>query len=164
MLIVNETKTVSAVGHVRIGPSGYCLEIGQNYIPALEGLDEFSHIMVLWWSHLADSDNDRAMIQVEKPYRHGPDRLGIFATRSQSRPNPIALSVTPLIRVDVMDGLIEVPWIDAEDGTPIIDIKPYHPSLDRIREVAPPAWCAHWPKWYEDSAEFDWPGEFINAN
>jgi tRNA (Thr-GGU) A37 N-methylase len=65
--------------------------------------------------------------------------------------------------VDVEKGLIVVPWIDAEDGTPILDIKPYHPSTDRIREVKMPRWCQHWPQWYEDSGEFDWSAEFVNA-
>jgi tRNA (Thr-GGU) A37 N-methylase len=50
-----------------------------------------------------------------------------------------------------------------EDGTPILDLKPYQPAADRIRDVTVPAWCAHWPQWYEDSAIFDWEGEFVSA-
>jgi tRNA (Thr-GGU) A37 N-methylase len=68
-----------------------------------------------------------------------------------------------VISVDVEKGLVIVPWIDAEDGTPILDIKPYHPSSDRIRDVTMPKWCQHWPQWYEDSGEFDWSAEFVNA-
>ncbi len=63
----------------------------------------------------------------------------------------------------IVKGGIYVAYIDAEEGTPIIDIKPYHPATDRIRDVQVPEWCDHWPKWYEDSAEFDWQAEFVNA-
>jgi tRNA (Thr-GGU) A37 N-methylase len=65
--------------------------------------------------------------------------------------------------VDLENGLVIVPWIDAEDGTPILDIKPYHPSSDRVRDVRMPEWCAHWPQSLEDSAAFDWEAEFVNA-
>lgn len=58
---------------------------------------------------------------------------------------------------------IHIAFIDAEAGTPILDIKPYHPSVDRIRDVAVPAWCAYWPHWCGESATFDWEAEFVNA-
>ena len=45
----------------------------------------------------------------------------------------------------------------------MLDIKPYHPAVDRIREVGVPAWCAGWPEWYEDSMTFDWGAVFENA-
>jgi hypothetical protein len=61
------------------------------------------------------------------------------------------------------EGIVRVPFMDAEDGTPILDIKPYHPSVDRIREVRVPAWCATWPQWYEDSATFDWGGAVFGS-
>ncbi|HEX2952428.1 MAG TPA: tRNA (N6-threonylcarbamoyladenosine(37)-N6)-methyltransferase TrmO [Bacillota bacterium] len=161
--MTSNPKVVSPIGYVRIGPSGYRLEIDAEYIPALEGLEDFSHMMVLWWGHLTDENENRSLLQVERPYRHAPERMGVFATRSQIRPNPIAVSMVPLVRIDAMEGLIEIPWIDAEDGTPIIDLKPYHPSSDRVREVKLPAWCRHWPEWYEESASFNWETEFINA-
>jgi hypothetical protein len=41
----------------------------------------------------------------------------------------------------------------------VIDIKPYVAALERVRDFEPPAWCAHWPEWVEDAAEFDWDGE-----
>ena len=80
------------------------------------------------------------------------------------RPNPICISTVSVLGVDIDKGLIVIPWMDAEDDTPILDIKPYHPSMDRIRDVLMPGWCSHWPQWYEDSAEFDWSAEFVNAH
>jgi len=154
---------LSPVGQVESGPQGFALRIAPKYRAALQGLDEFSHIHVLWWSHYLDSSEHRNIMESEQPYKNGPARLGIFATRSPLRPNPICVSTVSVLRVDVEDGLVIVPWIDAEDGTPILDIKPYHPSGDRVRDVRMPEWCSHWPQWLEDSAEFDWEAEFVNA-
>ena len=99
----------------------------------------------------------------DKPYQKAPDTMGIFATRSERRPNPVALTVVPLLNIDHEKGIISIPFIDAEDNSPIIDIKPYHPATDRVKDVSMPAWCDHWPQWYEESAEFDWESEFIFA-
>ena len=103
------------------------------------------------------------MVDCGQPYQLGPDKMGIFATRSEYRPNPIALTAIPVLQIDHDNGVIYIPFIDAEDGTPIVDIKPYHPSVDRIKAVTVPEWCQHWPEWYEDSAEFDWAAEFTFA-
>ena len=130
------------------------------YIPALEGLPEFKHIIVLFWCHQTDTDPRHVPLVHDKPYARGPQRIGAFATRSPARPNPIGLTTVQLLRLDPVAGVITVPYIDAADGSPIIDIKPYHPSLDRIREVGVPDWCRHWPQWQEDSGRFDWEAEF----
>lgn len=155
--------TLKSIGHVRIQETGYSLEIDEAFRPALVGLEGFSHINVLWWCHLADKEDDRQTVVCEHLYRRAPATMGVFATRSPVRPNPIALSIASLLQVDVEAGRVHIPHIDAEDGSPILDIKPYHPSLDRLRDVSVPEWCAHWPQWYEDSAQFDWAAEFVNA-
>jgi tRNA (adenine37-N6)-methyltransferase len=155
---------LSPVGYVRIGEEGFVLAIEPQFRAALCGLDGFSHVNVLWWGHLLDEPIYRSITQCEQPYRSGPDHLGIFATRSPIRPNPIGLSVSPLIRVDQQQGLLYVAYIDAEDGTPILDIKPYQPSADRVQDLRVPQWCAHWPQSYEQSAAFDWQAEFENAH
>ena len=87
----------------------------------------------------------------------------MVATRSPARPNPLALTAVPVISIDIEAVVVRVPFIDAEDGTPILDLKPYHPAVDRIREVSVPQWCEGWPEWYEDSATFDWGAVFENA-
>lgn len=154
---------VTPIGRVAAGPQGHALQIAPEYREALEGLEGFGHVLVLWWSHHLDAPEHRSVLTAEQPYRKAPHRIGIFATRSPLRPNPICLSVAPLLEVDRENGLVRVPWLDAGDGTPILDLKPYHPSSDRIRDVQMPAWCRHWPEWYEDSGEFDWEAEFVNA-
>jgi tRNA (adenine37-N6)-methyltransferase len=154
---------LTQIGTVHAGESGFVLEISPEYRAALNGLDGFSHLNVLWWFHLLDAPQYRTVTECPQPYKHAPETLGIFATRSPVRPNPLALSVVPVLGIEREKGLIYVAYLDAEEGTPILDIKPYHPSTDRVREVQVPAWSAHWPQWYEDSAGFDWEAEFVNA-
>ena len=151
------------IGQVHATEDGFCLELTKAYIPALTGLDGFSCLNVLWWANLLDNEEQRSVLTCKKPYKNAPAQLGVFATRSPLRPNPIGLSVVSVLQIDYESGNIYVPYIDAEDGTPILDIKPYHPSVDRVREVSVPEWCQHWPQWLEDSAEFDWAAEFEYA-
>jgi tRNA-Thr(GGU) m(6)t(6)A37 methyltransferase TsaA len=157
----NSDITLSPVGVVRHAQGGFVLEIEPAFCPALAGLEGFSHLNVIWWSHFLDNKENRGILQCDRPYRNAPARLGIFATRSPMRPNPLCLSVAPVIHVDTEAGRILVAYIDAEDATPILDIKPYHPCADRVRDVNVPDWCRHWPTWFEDSADFDWEKEMI---
>ena len=154
---------LAPVGWVRAQHGEFTIEVAEAYRPALRELDGFSHINVLWWCHLLDDELYREMVIAEKPYKHGPDAVGIFATRSPARPNPIALTAAPVISINEEIGEIRVAYIDAEDGSPVLDLKPYLPSVDRIRETRSPEWCADWPDWYEDSATFDWEAVFENA-
>jgi tRNA (adenine37-N6)-methyltransferase len=153
---------LSPIGYVRQHNGAFVLELDRHYCPALKELEGFSHVHVLWWGHLYATEEHRAIMQCDQPYRHAPEKVGIFATRSPVRPNPIALTPVAILSIDSDNGLIHVPYIDAEDGTPILDLKPYYP-LDRIKAVSTPAWCRHWPHWYEDSADFDWAAEFMFA-
>lgn len=156
-----KTFTVNPIGYVRAGEEGFSLEIAPEYRPALKGLEGFGHLNVLWWLHLYDEY--REILECDQPYRLAPAKLGIFATRSPVRPNPIALTTVTVLSIDHERGIIRIPYTDAEDGSPILDLKPYHPCEDRVRDVALPDWCAHWPQWVEDAAAFDWAAEFVNA-
>jgi len=55
--------------------------------------------------------------------------------------------------------MIQVGYTDADNGSPVIDLKPYTPSLDRVENPSVPEWCRHWPKSLEKSADFDWDSE-----
>jgi tRNA-Thr(GGU) m(6)t(6)A37 methyltransferase TsaA len=157
------TFDLNPVGRVLSDGMAFTLQIDEPYRAALVELDGFSHINVLWWCHYLDAPEYREMGVADKPYRDGPDQVGIFATRSPARPNPIAVTATSLIGIDHAAGVVGVGYIDAEDGTPVLDIKPYLPATDRIREVSTPPWCADWPQWLEESATFDWAAVFENA-
>lgn len=157
------TFQVESIGIVRADEEGFRLLVDEPYRGALLGIEGFSHLDVLFWCHHLDDPEFRRTVTCDKPYRKGPERIGIFATRSPARPNPIALSPVQVLSVDPAAGMIVVPFVDAEDGSPILDIKPYHPCTDRVRAVSVPAWCDHWPKCYEDNATFDWAAEFAHA-
>jgi tRNA (adenine37-N6)-methyltransferase len=155
--------TLQPIGTVGTDQEGFIVRIDEPFRDALTGLDGFSHISVLWWFHLLDAPEYRQVVLVEQPYRDAPDQIGVFATRSPVRPNPLALTPVPLLSVDVDAGIVRIGFIDAEVGSPVLDIKPYHPSVDRVRDCAVPDWCAGWPSWYEDSMTFDWSAVFVNA-
>ena len=77
--------------------------------------------------------------------------MGVFASRSPSRPNPVALSTGRILAVDRERGVPTLDWSDAEDGTPVLDIKPYSSGLDRVMETKEPDWHADWPHTYEEA-------------
>ena len=161
--MTDNTYTLNPIGRVAVDESGFSLAIDEPFRDALAGLDGFSHINVLFWCHHLDEPEYRAIMTADKPYRQGPDHVGIFATRSPARPNPIALTPVPLLGIDHGAGIVTIAYIDAEADSPILDLKPYTPAVDRIRDVSSPAWCSDWPQWYEDSATFDWGAVFENA-
>ena len=151
---------IKPVGSIEIDEDRFYLSIKKEYKKALKELETFSHINVIWWGNRSDSSSSRDTLFVKKPYRNGPDTVGIFATRSEARPNPVLITTVAIIKMDRNKGIIEVPWIDAENGSPVIDIKPYQPCSDRVKNVQLPSWCAEWPQWYENSATFDWASVF----
>lgn len=156
-----ENFKVSPIGKIKCDERGMRLVLDRVYSPALIGLDGFSHIQVLWWFSESDDDTDRRNLTVKSPYRTAPDTLGTFATRSPKRPNPIALDCVQFTYIDHENAEIGLAYIEAFDGSPVLDIKPYTPSLDRVERPTVPAWCSHWPKCYEESGAFDWEKEMI---
>lgn len=141
-----ETFYVKSIGQIRRSGEDVILEIDELFRPALLDLEKFSHVMVLWWAEKFDTDEYRAKLHIEPPYL--PDRaIGIFATRSPFRPNPIAITTCPILDIDMTTGRVKVANIDAFDGTPIIDLKAYLPICDRVREAQVASWFAEWPEW-----------------
>ncbi len=151
---------VNPVGVIRSKNDCMFIELDKKYIPAMKELDGFSHVNVIWWFSESDSEEMRNILEAPKPYKNSPEVMGIFATRSPVRPNPIALTAVQIINIDLEQGIIQIPYIDANDNTPVLDLKPYTPSLDRIENPSVPEWCEHWPKSVEASGEFDWSKEF----
>lgn len=103
---------------------------------ALRGLDGFSHLWIIW--EFSEAKRDNWSPTVRPPRLGGNTRMGVFATRSPFRPNPIGLSCVEIlgIRQDREFGpVIEVGGADLMDGTPIYDIKPYIPYADAHPEA-----------------------------
>ena len=153
------TIAYRAIGQVHLDQQHAFIEIAPEFRPGLVGLDDFSFIHVLWQADRARPLSGDALV-VSAPYRNGPERIGVFATRSPARPNPVCFTVAPLVGVDIATGRVDLAWLDCEDKTPVLDIKPYHPSADRLASAPVPDWCAAWPKSLEESGSFDWSSVF----
>ena len=152
--------TVQSIGKVCNNENGTFIEVGEKYIPALQALEGYSHLNVLWWFSDCDNAQSRSVLEIVQPYKCAPEVVGIFATRSPERPNPIALTAVEIIRIDFEQGIIQVAFIDANDNTPVLDIKPYTPSFDRVENPGVPAWCSNWPRSTEESGYFNWEEVF----
>lgn len=99
----------------------------------IRGIEEFSHLWLIW--EFSDNGKEKASPTVRPPRLGGNTRVGVFATRSPFRPNPLGLSCVRLEKVedDEKDGkVLIVRGADMKDGTPIFDIKPYIPHSDII--------------------------------
>ena len=103
------------------------LNKGHNFEQAVQDLDSFSHIWLIYGFHAAR--NWKPMVLPPR----GDQKRGVFATRSPYRPNPIGISVVKLVKVSSLK--IHVTGTDLLDGTPIYDIKPYIPYADAIQEA-----------------------------
>jgi len=125
------------------------LEINEEYRDALDQLHTFSHVIVLWWADQNDTNGDRSIMSGIIPYSDDDLEVGIFATRSAMRPNPISTSVCEIQELNEEDGIIEIGDIDADVGTPILDLKPYIPVCDRVEDVLVPEWIPEeWNEWW----------------
>jgi tRNA (adenine37-N6)-methyltransferase len=114
------------------------LEIFPEYSPALKGLESFSHVWVFYWFHENDGPESRCTLQVH-PRRDPANPLtGVFACRAPERPNLIGFTACRIVKIT--GNVVEVADLDARDGTPIIDLKPYIPQGDAIPDAHTPEW------------------------
>jgi tRNA (adenine37-N6)-methyltransferase len=147
---LQQTFHLHAIGRIHRGEGVVVLEIDVPFRPALKDLDQFSHVMVFWWAEGFDTEEHRRQLYIRPPY--APDRpIGVFATRSPFRPNPIAMTTCPIVAVDEEAGRVTVSDIDAYDGTWLVDLKAYLPICDRVRNVRVPSWLAEWPEWLPET-------------
>ena len=103
------------------------IEIYQEYRDALKSLELFEYIIVIYHFDKAAKWKDTARPPASNPGY----TFGLFATRSPNRPNPVGIATIKLEKIE--DGILYVSGIDAFNGTPLIDIKPYLPSIDGVK-------------------------------
>ncbi|HDI31501.1 MAG TPA: tRNA (N6-threonylcarbamoyladenosine(37)-N6)-methyltransferase TrmO [Thermofilum sp.] len=129
---------VKPIGFVRKLESGKkYIEVLEEYEEALEKIECFSHVIVLYWLNKVPEDL-RKTLRIKPKFEWAPE-LGIFATRFPARPNPIGITTVKLLSRRGRTLLIDD--IDAEDGTPILDLKPYIPLFDKPKgRVILPRW------------------------
>jgi tRNA-Thr(GGU) m(6)t(6)A37 methyltransferase TsaA len=115
--------------------------------PMLLNLGDYSHVIVVFWPHRVPDD-----VRGSKPQLHPRDDekyplMGVLATRSQTRPNPILTSPVRLLAVE--SNVLRVRGLDAIDGTPVLDVKPYLPHHDAIPDARVPGWVTEAQAWRE---------------
>lgn len=103
---------------------GY-IEIFPEYVKALDDLEEFSHLQLIYHFHQTKDVKLKII-----PFLDEKER-GIFATRAPLRPNPIGISIVELISINQSENVINIRGVDMLDSTPLLDIKPYVPLFDQ---------------------------------
>ena len=119
------------------------VKVFPEFCAGLQRLNDFSHVIILYWFHLRDNEKERSVLEVTPKKHQGAPQVGVFASRSPSRPNPIGLCVTELVEME--ECTLTVKGLDALQNSPIIDIKPYLPRADRIPKVRVPKWTSKGP-------------------
>jgi tRNA-Thr(GGU) m(6)t(6)A37 methyltransferase TsaA len=111
------------------------LVIDSDLAGILDGIEDFSHLLVLYWAHRVPPEG-RSIIKAHPMGRKDLPLVGIFATCSPARPNTICATVVRLL--ERKENVLKVEELDALDGSPIVDIKPYHSSYyarDGVKEA-----------------------------
>jgi tRNA-Thr(GGU) m(6)t(6)A37 methyltransferase TsaA len=114
--------------------------IDSHLAEALDGLDQFSHLIVLYWMHQLNPRR-KLPLKVHPMGKAELPLMGRFATRSPSRPNPVGQATVRLL--ERRDNILKVKGLDAIDGTPVIDIKPYIPGYDSATDAKAPRWTTN---------------------
>jgi tRNA-Thr(GGU) m(6)t(6)A37 methyltransferase TsaA len=103
------------------------IEVFPEFAPALKDIEQCTHLFVIFWLHLAD----RSRLTANPPL--DSKEHGVFATRSPSRPNPLALDIVPLL--EVKENRLKVRGMDALDGSILLDLKPYSAGIDSFPQA-----------------------------
>ncbi len=141
----NEKISLNPIGYVKTEAIGDEIKdksrisqivINKELVQALEGISEFSHLFVIFFmSHVPE--DKRIILKVHPRGRMDMPLLGVFATRTNMRPNPIGLTLVELLKVE--NNTLTVRGLDAFNGTAILDIKPYD-SWDTVEKTRVPGW------------------------
>ena len=111
--------------------------VDSSLTEALDGLEDFSHIIVLYWMHRRAATG-QPPTKVHPRGRQELPLMGLFATRSPDRPNPVGIATVRLLQRQ--GNTLKVEGLDAIDGTPVIDIKPHIPGYDSVADAKVPPW------------------------
>ena len=110
--------------------------LNEEYYTSLKGLEDFSHVIVLYYLDKANYDS-RKHLQRRPQNRDDMPLVGIFSQRGKDRPNRIGMTSVEIVSVSERE--LTVKGLDAIDGTPVLDIKPYYPVYDK-KEATVPEW------------------------
>jgi tRNA-Thr(GGU) m(6)t(6)A37 methyltransferase TsaA len=113
------------------------IHLQDKYALGLRGLEEFSHVIVVFLMHQATFRPDEDLVRRPRGRADMPE-IGIFAQRAKHRPNPIGLTAVRLLFVE--GSVLTVRGLDAIDGSPVFDIKPYFATFDQVEDAIQPEW------------------------
>jgi tRNA-Thr(GGU) m(6)t(6)A37 methyltransferase TsaA len=108
-----------------------------EFSAGLEGLERYSHVIVIFWAHKA-TDKSKMALRVRYRGDATMPEVGVFSSRSLFRPNPIGMKVARLL--EKKDNVLRLEGLDALDGTPVLDIKPFNPASDAPQDTNVPDW------------------------
>lgn len=106
---------------------------------ALNRIEDFSHIIVIYWMHKIGR-SQRKTTKVHPRGNQSAPLVGVFASRSPARPNPVGIRTVRLLERQA--NVLKVSGLDAINGTPVLDIKPYIHGLNSINDAKTPGWIA----------------------
>lgn len=139
MIKSGPTFRIHPIGSIEKTEQNARIRIDSNYREALVGLEEFSHITVLYWFDQNDTSDKRSVLQVN-PCRNPDNPLtGVFATHSPLRPNLIGMSLCEILKIE--GTTIWIDQIDALDRSPVIDIKCFIPTTRPLEGLRLPQWA-----------------------
>jgi tRNA-Thr(GGU) m(6)t(6)A37 methyltransferase TsaA len=111
--------------------------LDEAFAAGLDGIEEFSHVLILYWMHRA-AETEPVRMRRRPQGRADMPEVGIFAQRARHRPNPLGVTAARLLRRD--GRRLVVQGLDAIDGTPVVDVKPYVPQFDSVETPRVPEW------------------------
>ncbi len=138
-----QSFSLRPIGRVEIAKDKAALRIFEPYVEGLLGLEAWSHVQVFYWFDRNDTPEKRRILRVHPRGNRENPLTGVFACRSPFRPNLIALSLCRILAVE--GAVVRVEGIDAFDGTPVLDLKPFTPADAPAGDVRVPDWARRGP-------------------
>ncbi len=137
------TFSLVPIGRVEVKDGAAAVRLDDAFKDGLLGLDQWSHVQVVYWFDKNDTPQKRKVLRVHPRGDADNPLTGVFACRAPVRPNLIALSVCRIMGIE--DGVVRLDAIDAFDGTPVLDLKPFTPADAPSQDVKVPDWARRGP-------------------
>jgi tRNA (adenine37-N6)-methyltransferase len=134
---------LAPIGKIEIKDKVMGVRLSDAYVDGLLGLDQWSHVQVFYWFDKNDTPEKRKTLRVHPRGNKENPLTGVFACRSPFRPNLIALTVCRIVAIT--GSFVQLETIDAFDGTPVIDLKPFTPADAPSKDVKVPDWARRGP-------------------
>lgn len=111
--------------------------LDEAFADGMDGIETFSHVLILYWMHRA-AEAEPVRMRRRPQGRQDMPEVGIFAQRARHRPNPLGVTAVELLRRE--KNRLVVRGLDAINGTPVVDVKPYVPQFDAVESPRVPEW------------------------